>query len=240
MFWLNGEFSLGLSNSVKSHNKPPKPSDTRDRRGKGITSNGRRMIRSACFWLERRWGKQNLSFLTCTVPSLDYRKMKRLNRLWGEVTRQYKQQLERELKRRGLDAEVLLVTEIQPERYQGTSEIAPHLHIVFRGRRSRGDGWAITKERARKLWENVISAVLKKKIELPAATRIESIRVSVENYLSKYMSKGGDIIKENVNNGEQSELPAAWWGMTNTLRNRVKAGCKPISQDSKNLIYDQR
>lgn len=240
MFWLNGEFSLGLSNSVKSHNKPPKPSDTRDRRGKGINSNGRRMVRSALYLMQLMWGKWNLAFLTCTVPSLDYRKMKLLASRWGEVVRRYQQELKRELERSEIDTDIVLVTEIQEKRYRETGEVAPHLHIVFRGRKSRGDDWAVSKERARVLWENVLSAVLKRKIEAPASTRIESIRKNVENYLSKYMSKGGEIIKEIVNNGEKNELPAAWWGMTNTLRKRVKAGCKPISEDIKKIIYDQR
>ena len=198
------------------------------------------MVRSALFWLQWRWCKWNLSFLTCTLPSLCPVHMTKATTKWGEITRRYKQELERELERSGLDGEVVLVTEIQEERYRETGVIAPHLHIVFRGRKSHGDDWAVSKERARELWENVLSAVLKQRIEAPASTRIESIRKSVENYLSKYMSKGGEIIKEIVTNGDKDKLPPAWWGMTNTLRSRVKASCRQLSTDAKNILYDQR
>lgn len=239
MFWLNGEFSLGLSTPVKSH-KPPEAPETRERRGQAFTPYGRRMVRSAAFWLEKRWGRRTLSFLTVTVPTLLNRDIGKLDAEWGEVTRRYKQELERELRRQGVPGEVLLVTEIQEKRYRETGLIAPHLHIVFRGRKSSKHGWAITKERVRKLWENVLSAVLGFSVDAPASTRIECIKKSVENYLSKYMSKGGKVIKEIIESGRRHLLPTSWWGMTDSLRRRVKAACIQISEDAADILYGQR
>jgi hypothetical protein len=239
MLWLNGEFSLGLSKPVKTH-KPPKPPEIRERRGQAFTSYGRRMVRSAAFWLEKTWGRQNLSFLTTTVPTLPNRDIGKLSAEWCEVTRRYKQELERELSRKGITSEVLLVTEIQEKRFRETGLIAPHLHIVFRGRKSRYDNWAISKERARELWENVLSAIVGYRLNAPASTRIEKIKKSVENYLSKYMSKGGKVIEEIIADGRRHLLPTSWWGMTNTLRDTIKAGCKRIPQEMADILYDQR
>lgn len=239
MFWLNGEFSLGLSKPVKTH-KPPKPPEIRERRGQKFTAHGRRMVRSAAFWLERRWGRANLSFLTTTVPTLPNRDIGRLGAEWAEVVRRYKQELERELRRKGITSEVLLVTEIQEKRYRETGLIAPHLHIVFRGRKSRYDNWAISKERARELWENVLSAIVGFSVSAPASTRIEKIKKSVENYLSKYMSKGGKVVQDIIDDGKRHFLPTSWWGMTNTLRDTVKAGCKQITQEMSDILYGQR
>jgi len=241
--WLNGEFSLDLTMSVKSHNKPPKPSPARKRRGKPITTHGKRMIRSAVWWLEQRWGVQNLSFLTCTLPTLPYRKMKLAASKWNEVTRQCKQQLERELKRKGLDSEVVLVTEIQEKRYRESSEVAPHLHIVFRGRKSRGDDWAITKEKAKEIWEGVLTAVLKRKIKAPRGTSIQRVKKSAANYLSKYMSKGGKIVQEIIANDEENLLPTSWWGMTRKLSKRVRNGIRQTKQSTEELLavlYENR
>lgn len=239
MFWLNGEFSMGLSMPVKTH-KPPEAPETRERRGQRFTAYGRRMVRSAAFWMERRWSRANLSFLTVTVPTLPNRDIGKLGAEWREVVRRYKQELERELRRKGITSEVLLVTEIQEKRYRTTGLICPHLHIVFRGRKSRNAAWAISKERARKLWENVLSAILGFSVNAPASTRIEKIKKSVENYLSKYMSKGGKVIEEVIESGRRHLLPTSWWGMTNTLRDTVKAGCKQITQEMTDILYGQR
>ncbi len=239
MLWLNGEFSLGLSIPVKSH-KPPEPAPTRERRGQAFTAYGRRMVRSAAFWLERKWGRRNLSFLTVTVPSLPNRDTGKLGAEWGEVTRRYKQELERELKRQDITSEVLVVTEIQEKRYKETGLVVPHLHIVFRGRKSLRDKWAVSKERARELWENVLSAVLGFRVSAPASTRIEVVRKSVENYLSKYMSKGGKVVQDVIDSGQRHFLPTSWWGMTDSLRKRVKAACIQMSEDAADALYSQR
>jgi hypothetical protein len=198
------------------------------------------MVRSAAFWLQQRWGRQNLSFLTVTIPSLPGYDIGTVATEWGEITRRYKQELERELRRAGILAEMVLVSEIQEKRWSETGVIAPHLHIVFRGRKSRKDSWAISKERARELWENVLSAIVGYRVEAPASTRIEPVKKSVEHYLSKYMSKGGKVVQEIIDAGLRMCLPASWWAMTDSLRRRVKNACIPVCQEAKNLLFDQR
>ena len=86
----------------------------------------------------------------------------------------------------------------------------------------------------------MLSAIVGYRISAPASTRIEKIKKSVENYLSKYMSKGGKVIEEIIADGRRHLLPTSWWGMTNTLRDTVKAGCKRIPQEMADILYDQR
>ncbi len=239
IFYGNGEFSLGLSMPVKTH-KPPEASETRERRGQAFTPHGRRSVRAAAYWLQQRWGRHNLSFLTTTIPSLPGYDVGTICTEWREVVRRYKQELERELARKGIPGEVLLVTEIQEKRWRETGVVAPHLHIVFRGRRSRKGGWAIAKERARELWENVLSAIVGYRIQAPASTRIERVKKSVECYLAKYMSKGGKVIDEIISNGLRCLLPTAWWGMTNSLRKKVKDACIQVSTETVDLLFDHK
>ena len=54
------------------------------------------------------------------------------------------------------------------------------------------------------------------------------------------MSKGGKVIEEIIADGRRHLLPTSWWGMTNTLRDTVKAGCKRIPQEMADILYDQR
>jgi hypothetical protein len=239
LFYGNGEIVMGLSMPVKSH-KPPEAPETRERRGQAFTPHGRRSVRAGAFWLQQRWARQNLSFLTATIPSLPGYDLGTICTEWGEVVRRYKQELERELARQGIPGEVLLVTEIQEKRWRETGVIAPHLHIVFRGRAHFKARWAIAKERARELWENVLSAVLGYRVQAPASTRIERVKKSVECYLAKYMSKGGKVIQEIIDAGLRPLLPTAWWGMTNSLRKKVKDACIQVSEQAKNCIFDTK
>lgn len=237
MFYPSLDIILGLSNPVKSRN-PPKPPETRERRGKSITGHARRMVRSAAAIMEESHGKRNLSFLTLTLPDLPWWDMDVIRRDWPVIVKRAVEELSRELSRRGMNPEVVHVTEIQEHRYRKYGVIAPHIHAVFQGRKSGQKTWAIRPEKFTEIWERVIGNVLGRSIRLPAATNVQAIRNSVKRYLGKYMSKGGKIIKEIVENGRKSDLPASWWGVTHTLRKKVKEGIIEVDQEIKDLIVE--
>ncbi len=177
MLYPNGEFSLGLSTPVKAH-KPPQPASTRHRGGKAQTTYSKRMVRNCIAKLERDYGKHNLAFATYTLPDLPEYEMNVIRHSWREVTRQFKQAVERDLKSAGIKPELVYVTEIQEERYEKTGAIAPHIHAVFQSRKTRHHKYAITKERNTEIWNRIISNVLGRRVEIPSGASIEQVKKS--------------------------------------------------------------
>ncbi len=237
MLWPNGEFSLGLSKPVKSH-KPPNPSSRRERSGKAQTTYSKKMVRNCVAKLERDCGKQNLAFATYTLPHLSGGDMARVRENFPTVCHQLKQMIERDLLRAGLKPEVVYVIEIQEERYRKTGEVVPHIHAVFQSRKSRYHPYTISRQRNTQLWNRAVSNVLGRDIEIPSGARIEQVKKSAERYMSKYMSKGGQLAKQLADEGKMNLLPKAWWGATFSLRRWVKANIKLFSEKSEEFIKD--
>jgi hypothetical protein len=206
----------------------------------GISSYGKRMVRSGCVLLEEAHPKQ-LAFFTATLPNLPREDMVRVCTEWSNIIRKFNQELTRELKRKGLDARIVGVTEIQEKRYRQTGQAVPHLHLVFHGR-LEGQHWAISPKWFRLKWERVVSESLGCEIELPAATRVEKLKKSAAGYLSKYMSKGGQALKKIAGDENQPcPLPTGWWHMSDGLRRDVRQGIRviPLSRiDLEGLLLD--
>lgn len=237
MLYPNGEVSLGLSTSVKAH-KPPQPASSRHRGFKQQTTYSKRMVRNCVAKMERDYGKHNLAFGTYTLPELLHYELKVIQDNWCEVTRQFKQAIERDLERAGIKPEVVYVTEIQEQRYEETGDVLPHIHAVFQARKSRYHPYAISKERNSEIWNRVISNVLGRRIEIPSGASIQQVKKSAERYLSKYMSKGGKLAQKITQKGSIGWLPKSWWGATLSLRNWVKANVRILSEGTKQFIRD--
>lgn len=233
----NGEFSLGLSMVVKSH-KPPEASPTRERSGKPQTSHAKRMVRNGVAKLERQHGKQNLAFVTYTVPDMPADDMDAFREGLPEVVRQLKQSIERDLRRAGIDPEVVYVVEIHQERYERTGQIVPHIHVVFQSRKNYWSPYAISTERNTELWNRAVSNVLKRRVEMPWGARIEQVKKSAERYMAKYMSKGGKLAKEAIKEGKEQWLPKQWWGMSRSLSRWIKANTRLLSSKDEQFIKD--
>jgi hypothetical protein len=242
-FYPNGEFSLGLSSPVKSHKTPPKPSEARERKGRPFTSHGRRYVRNAAWWLSQTFGKQRLSFLTCTLPdeALDLMAIADdAAGLWAEIIRQFEQWLKRRLRSHQLCEFIVGVTEVQDQRWFNDEKVGLHLHWVFQGRSGFKSPWAIKKEEFAKAWLRIVSNVIGQTIESRSATRVERIKKSIENYLSKYMSKGGKVIEEVIEAGKRNLLPTSWWNVSHDLRRIIKSMIRYGSDDAGNCLYDSR
>jgi len=235
MLYPNGEFTLGLSLSVKPH-KPPQASLIRERGNKPQTTYSKRMVRNCVARLEQQHGKINLAFATYTLPDLDEVAMSRLRENWGEVSRQLMQALGRDLEAAGIRPDLVYVNEIQQQRYKESGVIAPHIHAVFQSRRHRYAKYAITKERNTEIWNRVISNVLGQRTEAPSGASIAQVKKSAERYMSKYMSKGSEIAQEVQSDGMNSQLPKSWWGASYTLRRWVKDHIKLFADSSKDYI----
>lgn len=229
MFYPSADFSLGLSYAANSH-KPPGVTKNqgfaprqRKRNGQdGISGRGKRMVKSACTILEKKYGKDTLTFGTATLPSLTPEECQLVTIVWAELTRQFQQEVKRLLIRRGLSAQFVYVVEIQEKRWYGRGELAPHLHWVCQGRCDRKDNWRIRPIEIREIWQRLVSSIaLGRSVDCSAATRIERVKKSAARYLSKYMSKGGKVLESIKEAGLGCILPTSWWGMTQELRREV-------------------
>lgn len=218
-----GDRPMGLSVVTNSRIHSEQVSASRQKRGThGITSYGKRMVRSCGAVLEERHGRANLTFGTCTLPALAEDEHELICAEWPRVVQRFFEEWTRLLERRGLDTDYVQVTEIQEKRFKKWGVIAPHLHFVSQGRMSRREFWRITPDEARSLWERVLSNVLGREVDGKAATRIERPKKSLAGELGKYISKGGKVVKAIISQGKSGMLPAAWWGAARSLKLEVQ------------------
>lgn len=237
MLYPNGEISLSLSTSVKSH-KPPKSASSRQRGFKPQTTYSKRMVRNCIAKLERDYGRHNLAFATYTVPDLPDEDLEKLQDGWAEVNRQLMQAVSRDLEAAGIVPQIIYINEPQEERYEKTGKVFPHIHMVFQSRKSRYHEYAIPKERNTQIWQRIVSNVLGRDIEIPYGADIQTIEKSAERYMSKYMSKGSKLAQEILNKCSVKWMPKSWWGATKSLRNWVKANTRIVSEQSKQFVRD--
>lgn len=234
-----------VSNSHKENNdevvidsKPNK------RRGlKGITSKGKRTIRNTAFLLQKTFGKKRLGFLTVTLPSFPDRPDLAycLASDWSELVRQFTQEINRAIERKDKTALWTGCTEIQEKRLEKYGEVAPHLHLVYLAHNGNFD-WYITANEFRSIWKRIIEARIKhftsEEIEVDTKASIDSKQVKQDagNYLGKYMSKGGDVVKKMIDKNLTDLVPTAWWHCCLKLKRILKAMMRELPSDIKIAI----
>lgn len=215
---------LGLSDTIICHKGGRKAGQKAAKRGsKGITTHGKRRVRCACALLEEKYSKHCLSFLTATLPAFatpaDFAF---ICSMWSELVRKFIQELKRLLERRGFPTSMVWVTEIQEDRYRDTGDVAPHLHLIMIGKKSRfSKVWAISKGEVRALWERILSNALDKPVTCQAATRVERPRKSLQGEFSSYLSKGGEMIEQIVKDGKGDKLPKSYSGCSDNLKKAI-------------------
>lgn len=221
---------MGLSDAINCHTNGQQASliengqqnqgfQKRAKRGsKGITPAGKRAIRSYGVLLEESFGRRNLAFITCTLPSLSESQIKQVCREWRSITRVFFQALTRMLVRKNLSPDYVQVTEIQEKRFEQWGMVCPHLHFVCQSRSHSRENWRISPEDIRYLWQRTLENCLQLPLDCRYATRIESPRKSLAAELGKYLSKGGKILKRVMERGLGDFLPSSWYGVSNALR----------------------
>lgn len=210
---------LNLTDAPNSHKAPNRP---KSYGRQGMTGYGKKMVRSACALLERRY-KGRLTFATVTMPSLPPELRQAMAECWPEFVRQALQWLGRQLQRQGLPKAVCSVTEIQTARLQAGNGGYLHLHMVWPNRRSRKGCWAVDVLAFRSWCE---SFWIRRGIWEDGAwvnVNTQRVEVSAAAYLSKYMSKGGESLDAFVDESGWGACPGQWWNLTKPLRDAVKA-----------------
>lgn len=224
--WPSGDvvFSKQTKRCALNLTNPAKLRKPRPTRGlKGLTTYGRKVVRSAAQLLSRKWKKENLSFITATVPDLSDCDLEKLVDGWGAIAHRFCDELQRELLRKGIKTQYLYVTEIQPKRWEATQQAYPHLHMVLRGRLSTSHSWGLTTAFMSRVWKRVLEKHLGLTFQKSPVTQIRRIEKSVVNYLSKYMSKGLGSLSGWTSNQAVPPLPSAWYGLSRTLLELVRS-----------------
>ena len=206
---------------------------------KGITANGKRMVRSGSALLERRYGKERLGFFTATLPSnkhgLDEVDLLHLAKNWNLVVKRFFQEVVRELQRQDAPTEIITVTEIQEKRWRDKGEVAPHLHWVMVAKSSgRRWHWYLSTGWLSTTWNRILANILgREEGSLGSSGSVDGkrIRKSATRYISKYMSKGGKLLEEIKEKSSPETLPSQWWAAYGGLRVLIKKNIINLTQD---------
>lgn len=214
---------LTLSNVSDSHE-----TSIRTQQGlKGLTSNGTKMLRSACYLMEEKLGKDDCVMITLTVPTIGKEARRELALQWGRVTNRLVQWLTRALVRAGRSPVIAGCVEIQTARLEKYRQAYLHVHLVCPAHSNVGGLWAIQSNDLRSWWKQEIERAIG--CELPHLPRVETaiVEKSVEGYLGKYLSKGtGDELGAFIGDLGADAVPAQWWFMSSPMKAAVRSATK--------------
>ena len=220
----------------------PTPERAR-RRQNGISRHGARTVRNAAYLMEKKYGVDRLSFLTCTLPRVDATAEYRAGLEWAEIIRVFKQGLTRLLSAAGLPPTYVGCTEIQMKRYAKYGGMPLHLHLVLPGRQPF-KAWAISADQYRELWRRAVVARCPEFSEVSFSSAVDCQRVksSAQRYLGKYMSKGAGDLKaiKDDDPGICEFLPAAWWCCSANMREAIKKRITGGNATARKLARDVR
>jgi hypothetical protein len=225
-----GELIPLVYQSVESS---PVASNPSRKRLTDMTKNMARNIRNSVYLLEQDYGKDQLSFLTLTLPSLSTDELGTICERWQDMTDQILKWLRKRLQSKGIEFEYVYCTEIQSKRLHLRGEYAPHLHIVFRGRNGRKAPWAIAPKMVRKAWSSIIAGVIDhRNFRTDALENIQRIKFSAARYLSKYLSKGSCSTAQAQPGTPVQRLRTQWGGMARKLSRKLKSCTARITSTS--------
>lgn len=207
--------TIGLANVHNSHKRPSPP-----RGSKGMTRYGTRMVSSACRILQNRHGKGKLAFITLTPPNLDWTDWEAWAREWSAALRVFQQWLRRELSRLGLSPALVCVTELQSKRSLECNGVpAYHLHLLCQSALRDYCG-LLSPLKIRLAWKRAWENRLSGEYDWNKCEEVRYVRKDAGAYLSKYLTKGGDIAASMAAAGWA--FPHTYWGMTSDMREAVK------------------
>lgn len=190
----------------------------------GMTKNMARNIRNACYLLDAQYGKDNISFLTLTLPNLSTDELGLCCEKWDYMIDQFLKWLRKRSQKLNIPFAYVYATEIQLKRLQKRKEYAPHLHLAFRGRNAKKSPWMVTPKQVRKAWTNIICNVIgHRQFDNRALENLQRVRKSVARYLAKYLSKGGCTLPSDSGTIIEARLHTQWGGMARVLSRAIKS-----------------
>lgn len=223
-----GELVPLVYQTVESSAPPQKPSR---KRLQNMTRNMARNIRNAAYLLESKYGKDNLSFVTLTLPTLSTDDLAKLSDQWDELVDNFLHTIRKRVKNKSGKFEYVYCTEIQLKRLQQRNEYAPHLHIVMLGRNGKKTPWFVSPRQFRSAWGNAIANILgHNSFVRSALENVQRVKHSAAGYLSKYLSKGVRC-NAKVELEGYVQLRTQWGGMARELSRLIKTSTRLIRDD---------
>jgi len=212
----NVENDIGLSNALNSRK-------AKKHGLKGISQAGRIAVREGCYMLGKEFGKKNLSFVTLTVPYHgEY--LKKINENWSKIVHRYYEEIGRFYQRKGVKFRYVSVTEIQEKRYKAYGECAPHLHYVCNGTFKKD--YIMKPREIRSVFKRVCERFIgETDVDWSACENVQRVKKDAGRYLSKYMSKGGELISE-IAEKMPEQLPRHYWKVDKETKISVKRNTK--------------
>lgn len=221
---------LDLRDVSKSH-KP------RKRRGaKGITSYGKKMLKSAGSEINRLFPQHRVTLGTLTIPPLTRQQRIQMVEQWPQFVRQLIQRLSRRLKARGLPEVVALCSEVQPERLKESGQAYLHLHVLWLNQPGKKGNWTIH-PRGLAVWT---SKFWSPRLGLDPSSYfnvdVKRVRGQAARYLAKYLSKGSDDIAAASEDWGEGVGLKTWWNLSQAARKMVKDAV--LSGDAVGALLD--
>lgn len=219
----------------------------RARRGSnGISAMARRKVKSACYLLEKKYGRRRLGFLTLTIPNGDWMTESWIEN-WPDILRKTLQEIRRELKRQKLPTQIVGVVEIQMGRFRKTGMAVPHLHLVYVCKHKAKGAFRISASKFRAIWKRVLINESKRHLEEDCLDCLESIewnasvdcqvvKKSAEGYLGKYLTKGKKDIESLKENDDKAIIPTAWYTIDTILGRQVAKLTFPVDDFLLSLV----
>lgn len=243
--WPNGEGSIGRiprpkprrerdssfeSTNVPISHKTPELTPRGQRGEGGLTAYGRRMVRNGAFLLEQHFDRRQLAMLTVTMPAIPKELRAAVLEHWPEAVRQFTQWIKRALDRHNVLPWLVGVTEVQTKRGRAEGWSPPHLHLVVPCLRPDGDSkvknegsYLFTpgeiRAQWRKIWERFLMHLgLPKDTYWGSCENVKRIRKSPGRYLSKYISKGSAVLRQD---DARQVVITGWWHMSLDLKQEI-------------------
>jgi hypothetical protein len=204
-----------LVKSTKSAQRP----ETYGR--KGLTSYGAKVVRNGAHLLQEKYTKRRLGFITFTLPPLPHEELAAVASRWGYLLKTLLQALRRRLREKSLPESIVLVTELQPRRLRSADLGALHVHMVLVGRHHR-KAWAYSPRDYRNIWLGLVGNIVGRTLDDFPCENVESVKRDAGNYLSKYMSKGSEDIREYAEINGWECVPRQWWSATMSIKKAIK------------------
>ena len=200
----------------------------------GITPLGKKMVRNGTFLLEGRLRRPGdyTQFSTVTLPRLGEVYERYICSHWAEVVKKFFQECKRQYARYARTFHYCSCTEIQPKRWKAHKFVGLHLHFVYNAAKyDQGKKWVITDTWMMETWVRILNNTLhtaSTELGEPPLTlhwvsyKRVPVEKSAQNYIGKYLSKGGAIIDEVRSEKGEEYLPKQWWSMSAFLRATIK------------------
>jgi hypothetical protein len=156
---------------------------------------------------------------TASLPDEDYEDL-RVSGRWPVFQRELFESVTRLIRGAGVPALAIGVVELGARRSHRTGRPMPHIHMALAGwgARDATGQWLLRPA----VMDELIARACRK-AGLPdryraPGSKIEERLKTLAGYLSKYMSKGGDIGLVDTSDGWEALIPHQWWNRSKELK----------------------